>query len=105
MSRITRPITTSCCLFLAAVIATGTPAGSRNLADLSIEELLNEPVTSVSKREQKRGDVAAAISVLSNDDLRRSGATTVMEALRLVPGANVGQVNSSEWAVSVRGFN
>jgi iron complex outermembrane receptor protein len=79
--------------------------GVRNLADLSIEELLNESVTSVSKKEQRLGDAAAAISVLSNDDLRRSGATTFMEALRLVPGVNVSQVNSSEWAISARGFN
>jgi iron complex outermembrane receptor protein len=62
------------------------------------------PVTSVSKREQKLGDVASAISVLTNDDLRRSGATTVVDALRMVPGANIAQANAVSQAVSVRGF-
>lgn len=99
---------TLCAVALATTVYAGaqsTEAPGKNLADLSIEELMNESVTSVSKKEQRLGDVAAAISVLSNDDLRRSGATTIMEALRLVPGVNVGQVNSHEWAVSARGFN
>lgn len=76
-----------------------------DLADLSIEQLMNESVTSVSKREQSLFDAAAAISVLSHDDIRRSGATSVAETLRLVPGMNVGQINSSQWAISARGFS
>jgi iron complex outermembrane receptor protein len=91
---------------LAAALHAADPAQpGPNLGDLSIEQLMNESVTSVSKQEQKLGDAAAAISVLSNDDLQRSGATTIMEALRLVPGLDVGQVDSSRWAVSARGFN
>lgn len=76
-----------------------------NLADLSIEQLMNESVTSVSKREQILFDAAAAISVLTNDDIRRSGATSVAETLRMVPGMDVGQINSSQWAISARGFS
>lgn len=75
------------------------------LPDLSLEQLLNIEVTSVSKKEQNLFDAPAAISVLSNDDLRRSGATSVAEALRLVPGLDVAQASSSEWAISSRGFN
>jgi iron complex outermembrane receptor protein len=86
-------------------LALGAAAAERNLADLSIEELMNETITSVSKKEQRLGDVAAAISVLTNDDLRRSGATHIADALRQVPGVNVGSLNSNEWAVSSRGFN
>jgi iron complex outermembrane receptor protein len=78
---------------------------SRELADLSIEELMNESVTSVSKKEQKLGDAPAAIAVLSNDDLRRSGATTIADALRLVPGVQVAAIDSGNWAISSRGFN
>jgi iron complex outermembrane recepter protein len=78
---------------------------TKSFADMSIEELLGESVTSVSKREQKLGDAAAAVSVLSNDDLRRSGFTNVADALRLIPGMNVGSVNSHQWAISARGFN
>jgi iron complex outermembrane receptor protein len=77
----------------------------KNLGDLSLEELMNETVTSVSKREQKLSDAAAAITVLSNDDLRRSGATSLPDALRLVPGMDVGAVNAHEWSVSARGFD
>ncbi|MEO5916026.1 MAG: TonB-dependent receptor [Luteolibacter sp.] len=76
-----------------------------DLADLSIEQLMNESVTSVSKREQSLLDAAAAISVLTNDDIRRSGATSVAETLRLVPGMDVGQINSSQWSISSRGFS
>lgn len=66
---------------------------------------MNEVVTSVARREQKLGDAASAISVLSNDDLRRSGVTTIADALRLVPGMDVAAINSSQWAISSRGFN
>lgn len=77
----------------------------RDFGDLSLEELMNETVTSVSKKEQKRADAAAAVTVLSNDDIRRSGVTTLADALRLVPGMTVGSVNSHSWSVSARGFN
>lgn len=79
--------------------------GLDQLGDLSIEELMNETVTSVSKKEENRFDAAAAVAVLSNDDLRRFGATTVAEALRMVPGLQVGALDSGHWAVSARGFN
>lgn len=81
------------------------PSSDNNLGDLSLEQLLSVSVTSVSKREQKLADAPAAITVLTNEDLRRSGATSVAEALRAVPGLDVGQVNASQWAVSSRGFN
>ncbi len=74
-------------LGLAVALHAASPVhAAKSLGDLSIEELMNETITSVSKQEEKLGDAAAAIAVLSNDDLRRSGATTIMEALRLVPG-------------------
>ena len=78
---------------------------ARELGDLSLDELMNETVTSVSKKEENLFNAAAAVSVLSNDDLRRSGVTTVADALRLVPGMSVGSVNASQWAISARGFN
>ncbi|MDB6167458.1 MAG: Iron complex outerrane recepter protein [Verrucomicrobia bacterium] len=75
-----------------------------NLGDLSIEQLMNESVTSVAKKEQRLFDAAAAISVLSNDELRRSGATTIADALRLIPGMDVGLIDANQWAISARGF-
>jgi iron complex outermembrane receptor protein len=95
---------TLCYVTLAASLEAQT-APRTSLADMSIEQLLNVTVTTVSKKEQNLRDTAAAISVLSNDDLRRSGATSLPEALRLVAGLNVAGVNSREWAVSARGFN
>jgi iron complex outermembrane receptor protein len=83
----------------------GAQTQTKSFADLSIEELMNETVTSVSKKEQSLFDTPAAVAVLSNDDLHRSGATTIPDALRLVPGMDVGAVNSRESAVSARGFN
>lgn len=75
-----------------------------DLRDLSIEELLNIEVTSVTLKEARQIDSPAAISVLSNDDIQRSGATSLAEALRLVPGLHVAAVNSSQHAISARGF-
>jgi iron complex outermembrane receptor protein len=92
-------------LFAASPVLAAEQKTGRELADLSLEELMNETVTSVSKKEQKLSNAPAAISVLTNEDIRRSGATSVAEALRLVPGLNVASANSSQWAISGRGFN
>lgn len=96
-------------LGLGLLSVAATPAASardaRNFADLTIEELMNESVTSVSKRAQKLGDAAAAITVLTHDDLARSGAASIAESLRLVPGMDVAVGSASDWAISARGFN
>jgi iron complex outermembrane receptor protein len=81
------------------------PKSFADSAELTLDQLVNIQVTSVSKKEEKLNDAAAAISVLSNDDIRRSGATTVADALRLVPGLQVASINASTWAISARGFN
>ncbi len=62
-------------------------------------------VTSVSKRPEKLTEVASAIQVITQNDIRNSGAKTIAEALRLAPNLQVAQVNSSQWAISARGFN
>lgn len=62
-------------------------------------------VTSVSRKEETLSQTAAAISVITPDDIRRSGVTTIPEALRLAPGVHVGRVDSHTWAVGVRGLN
>src|SRR5258708_23334130 len=81
------------------------PKSFKDSTDLDLEQLVNIQVTSVSKKEEKLTDAAGDISVLSNDDVRRSGATSIADALRLVPGMDVAQINSSQWAVSARGFD
>ena len=76
-----------------------------DLANLSLEQLVTMEVTSVSKREQKLSEAPSAIVVVTSDEIRRSGATTVAEVLRTVPGLQVARVTSNKWAVSARGSN
>ncbi|MBK1723992.1 TonB-dependent receptor [Thiocystis violacea] len=82
-----------------------TPALSADLTELSMEELLAVEVTSVGKKTQSLSDAAAAIFVISNDDIRRSGATSVPEALRMAPGLEVKRLDANKWAISARGFS
>jgi iron complex outermembrane recepter protein len=76
----------------------------KDLAKVSIEDLMNMEVTSVSKKEQKVSRTAAAVFVITREDIRRSGATNIPDLLRMVPGMNVFQINGNVWAVSARGF-
>lgn len=76
-----------------------------DLTEVSIENLMNMEVTSVSKKEQKLSQVAAAIYVITQEDIRRSGALNIPDLLRVVPGLDVAQINSNTWAISARGFN
>lgn len=76
-----------------------------SLADMSLEELGAIPVTSVSKRAQPLSEAAAAIFVITADDIRRSGATSLPEVLRLAPNLQVSQINNGRYAVTARGFS
>jgi iron complex outermembrane recepter protein len=75
------------------------------LKKMSLEELMNIEVTSVSKHPEKLKEVASAIQIITQNDIRSSGVKTLPEALRLAPNLLVAQVNSSQWAISSRGFN
>ncbi|MGE3332006.1 MAG: TonB-dependent receptor plug domain-containing protein [Rhodospirillaceae bacterium] len=87
-------------------VAEGSDFGSiADLKNLSIEELAGLEVSSVSKRVQPISDAAAAVYVITNDDIVRSGAATIPEMLRLAPNLDVAQINASEYAISSRGFN
>lgn len=76
-----------------------------DLAEASLEDLMNMEISSVSKKKERLSDAAAAVYVITNDDLRRSGVTNIPDALRMVPGISVARINSSAWAVTARGFN
>ncbi|HKN33953.1 MAG TPA: TonB-dependent receptor [Terriglobales bacterium] len=83
-----------------------SPAQNKiDVTTMSVEDLMNMQVTSVSKRTQKVADAAAAIFVLTQEDIRRSGAASIPEALRLVPGVQVARIDENKWAISSRGFN
>jgi iron complex outermembrane receptor protein len=66
---------------------------------------MNIDVTSVSKKAQKTSETAAAVFVISAEDIRRSGALNIPDLLRMVPGLDVAQIDGSQWAISARGFN
>jgi len=80
-------------------------ASAEALKKLSIEQLMNLEVTSVSRRPERLAQAASAIQVITQQDIRRSGASSLPEALRLVTNLQVAQVNSRDWAISARGFN
>ncbi len=74
------------------------------LADLSLEELSRVEVTTVSRRPERLSDAAASIYVITSDDIRRSGATTLPEALRLAPNLDVARADANQYAITTRGF-
>jgi len=95
-------------VLLAAALLGAFPlmaAGQGDLKRLSIEELMRIDVTTTSRQPQPIGTTAAAISVITGDDLRRAGATTIADALALADGVHVARFNNGTWAVSPRGFN
>jgi len=81
------------------------PASADDLTQLPLEDLMNVEVTSVSKKKQNISDAPAAVSVISADDISRSGYDTIPDLLRLAPGVDVARINSFSWAVGVRGLN
>ncbi len=92
-------------LFIALFLAVSIPGLSQSgSSDPSLEELLKTDITSVSKKEKQLFDTPAAVFVVTREELRTSGARNVPDALRLVPGMEVAQINSSMWAVGIRGF-
>lgn len=92
-------------LMLACGPVMASPDQIAALKQMSVDELLDVEVTLVSRREEGLRNAAAAIAVLRDEDLRRSGATSIPEALRLVPGLHVARQSSNAWAVSSRGFS
>ncbi len=113
----TKPRLGSCAATLLAAVVLSAPAlaeekgvaaradSTQDIASMGLEQLMNIEVTSVARKEQRLGNAASAIFVLSEEDIRRSGATSVPEVLRLVPGLHVGRISSNDWAISARGFN
>jgi iron complex outermembrane recepter protein len=90
---------------LLAVAAVHAASTSTRIAELSLEELGNIEVTSVSKRGELLSNAAASVFVITGEDIRRAGVTSLPEALRLAPNLQVARVSANEWAISSRGFN
>ncbi|MEO8058902.1 MAG: TonB-dependent receptor [Burkholderiales bacterium] len=92
-------------LWFALPVAQAMTTPANSLADLSLEELANIEITSVSRRPERLNDAAASVYVITSEDIRRSGATTLAEALRLAPNLQVAQLDAGQYAISARGFN
>jgi len=75
-----------------------------NLKHLSLEQLGNVEVTTVSKGRQQVLQTPAAVFVITQEDIRRSGATSIPEALRLAPGVEVARIDGNHWSIAIRGF-
>ncbi len=82
----------------------GSPQAEEDLKKLSLEQLLDLEVRLAGRRPQPVRETPAAITVITRDDLRRAGVTTLAEALRLADGVFVGRRNRESWAISARGF-
>ncbi len=87
------------------VIAEAKTPEEEDLLALSLEDLLDIEVTSVSKKARALSDSAAAVFVISSDDIKRSGATNLPDILRMVPGLHVARIDANKWAVTARGLN
>src|SRR5579885_2080238 len=99
-----RCLTTPLALVFAAS-ALAQQDNSQNLSNMSIEDLMKIKVTSASKKSQSLDSAPVAISVITQNDIHRSGARTLVEALRLIPGVEIGRYTQNYYAVTVRGFN
>jgi len=92
------------------IVGSGCPAlaatdvNANEYLDLDITQLMHITVSSVAKRDQRLVDAAAAVFVISQEDIRRSGVTSVADALAMAPGIQVAQISASKWSVSSRGF-
>jgi len=76
-----------------------------DFSHMSIEELMEVEIVSLMKKPSPISKSAAAVFVISQEDIRRSGVTSIPEALRMAPGINVARIDSNKWAITARGFN
>jgi iron complex outermembrane receptor protein len=90
-------------LAAASLAFGGNPPDLPDFSDLSLDQLANVKITSFTNKEQKLSQVAGAVYVITQEQIARSGLTSVPELLRLVPGVDVAQVNGNQWSISVRG--
>lgn len=95
----------SVCLSFVSLPVFAVTAPPISFAAMSLEELSNIEITSVSKKPQNLSDAAASVFIITSEDIRRSGVSTLPEALRLAPNLHVAQVSASGYAISARGLN
>src|ERR1035437_9331824 len=94
-----------CGSLIGPAVGVAQLSSGSDLFALSLEQLTRVEVNSVSRHDQPLFDTPAAVFVITRDDILRSGATSIPEVLRMVPGVEVAQIDANKWAVSARGFN
>ena len=101
------PMLAASCFLVAVAAGQKYPQGStsRDISELAPEDLMQLRVTSATDKEQPLSKVGAALYVITREDIASSGANNIPDLLRLVPGVEVAQINSNQWAISIRGFN
>jgi len=117
MARFTNRVTTAAVVFVVLLSASVAVAAGRaeeqvrlaylgsELPELTLPELMDLEVSSAAGREQKISETAAAVFVLTREDIRRSGVTSIPDALRMVPGLTVARIDANKWAITSRSFN
>ena len=100
----------ACLLALSITLTyTGGPSyaatTTTDLTELSLDDLMNIEITSVSKKTERLSEAAASIFVITREDIRQSGYNSIPEVLRLAPNLQVARVDSSQYAITARGFN
>jgi iron complex outermembrane recepter protein len=88
----------------AAQVSATASENEGSLKQLSLEQLANLEVTTASKEPEQVWKTAAAIFVITQEDIKRSGATSIPEALRLAPGVEVARIDGNKWSIGIRGF-
>src|SRR6266446_1537186 len=105
-----RPIVVIVLLLLAGLVAESQadpqpgPTADEPLKQLSLADLGNVEVTTASKEPEAVWQTPAAVFVITQEDIRRSGARNIPEVLRLAPGVEIAQVDSDHWSIAIRGF-
>jgi len=94
-----------CFLLYAMVTPVFANAGDEDLLEMDLANLMDVQITSAGRKSQALSNVPAAVYVIHREKLLDSGATSIAEALRLVPGLQVARINANRWAISSRGFN
>src|SRR5450432_2276109 len=99
----------NCFIVMALSSLLGVAASAQtpipDLGDADLENLIKMKVTSVSRKEKSLSQTPGAIFVITREDIRRSGLTSIPELLRMVPGLDVARIDANHWAISSRGFN
>lgn len=98
-------LATQVCLLTQGIVpALATSQGANQYLDMDLAQLMQVTITSVSKKPQALADAAAAVFVITQEDIRRSGATSIPEALAMAPGLQVAQISAGKWSIASRGF-